>query len=178
MTGAGFRTMKFTKVAMAALMMAMMTGSGRADTATLTINVNFTRPSCNISVPSSYSLGDLVPGETGKEHPPLEITWRCEGNTPLNTALTAAVRAPSGGLEGDGKVYLITDSHQRTGVTLSLREKTSDNLIKLTGTEKFCSDTEGTTGMRTCTLTPVTDVSRGSVLGNASATLCFEVKYE
>lgn len=178
MTGAGFRTMKFTKVAMAALMMAMMTGSGRADTATLTINVNFTRPSCNISVPSSYSLGDLVPGETGKEHPTLEITWRCEGNTPLNTALTAAVRAPSGGLEGDGKVYLMTDSGQRTGVTLSLREKTSNNLIKLTGNEKFCSNTEGTTGMRTCTLTPVTDVSRGSVLGNASATLRFEVWYE
>lgn len=176
MTGAGFRTMKFTKVAMAALMMAMMTGSGRADTATLTINVNFTRPSCNISVPSSYWLEALVPGETGKNHPPLNITWSCEGNTPLNTALTAAI--VSGDSEGDGKVYLMTDSRQRTGVTLSLREKTSDNLIKLTGTEKFCSDTEGTTGMRTCTLTPVTDVSRGSVLGNASATLRFEVKYE
>lgn len=176
MTGAGFRTMKFTKVAMAALMMAMMTGSGRADTATLTINVNFTRPSCNISVPSSYRLEALVPGETGKNHPPLNITWRCEGNTPLNTALTAAI--VSGDSEGDGKVYLMTDSRQRTGVTLSLREKTSDNLIKLTGMEKFCSDTEGTTGMRTCTLTPVTDVSRGSVLGNASATLRFEVKYE
>ncbi|EPE6524284.1 F18 fimbrial protein FedE [Escherichia coli] len=168
--------MKFTKVAMAALMMAMMTGSGRADTATLTINVNFTRPSCDISVPPLYSLGDLVPGETGKNHSPLDITWRCEGNTPLNTALTAV--SDSGNLEGDGKVYLMTDSGQRTGVTLSLREKTSNNLIKLTGNEKFCSDTEGTTGMRTCTLTPVTDVSRGSVLGNASATLRFEVKYE
>lgn len=176
MTGAGFRTMKFTKVAMAALMMAMMTGSGRADTATLTINVNFTRPSCNIKVPSSYSLGDLVPGETGKNHPSLNITWSCEGNTPLNTALTAAI--VSGDSEGDGKVYLMTDSGQRTGVTLFLREKTSNNLIKLTGDDEFCSDTEGTTGMRTCTLTPVTDVSRGSVLGNASATLRFEVKYE
>ncbi len=175
MTGAGFRTMKFTKVAMAALMMAMMTGSGRADTATLTINVNFTRPSCNISVPSSYSLGELVPGETGKNHPSLNITWSCEGNTPLNTALTAAI--VSGDSEGDRKVYLMTDTDsRRTGVTLSLREK--DNLIKLTGDDKFCSDTEGTTGMRTCTLTPVTDVSRGSVLGKASATLRFEVKYK
>lgn len=178
MTGAGFRTMKFTKVAMAALMMAMMTGSGRADIATLTINVNFTRPSCNIRVPESYSLGDLVPGKTGKNHLPLNIVWSCEGNTPLNTALTAVI--VSGDLEGDGKVYLMTDSGQRTGVTLSLKEKTSDKLINLTGNEKFCSDTEGTTGMRmrTCTLTPVTEVSRGSVLGNASATLRFEVSYE
>lgn len=175
MTGAEFRVMKFTKATLAVLMMMVMTGSGQAATATLTIDVTFARPSCNIQVPSSHMLEALVPGETGKYHPSLKITWSCEGNTPLKTALTAAI--VSGDSEGEGKVHLMTDSRQRTGVTLSLREKTSGDLIKLTGTENFCSDTEGTTGMRTCTLIPVTDVPRGSVLGSASATLRFEVRY-
>ncbi|EEU9598337.1 F18 fimbrial protein FedE [Escherichia albertii] len=175
MTGGAFRAMKFTKAALALLMMIVMTGSGQAATATLTINVTSTQPSCNVTVPSSYMLEALVPGEMGKAHPPLKITWSCEGNTPLKTALTAAI--VSGDSEGDGKVHLVTDSRQRTGVTLSLREKTSGNLIKLTGKENFCGDTEGTTGMRTCTLTPVTDVSHGSGRGNASATLRFEVRY-
>lgn len=168
--------MKYTKAALALLMM-VMTDSGQADTktATLKINVTFARPSCNIQVPSSYELEALVPGETGKHHPSLNITWSCKGNTPLKTALTAAI--VSGGSEGEEKVRLITDSRQRTGVTLSLKENTNGGLIKLTGTENFCSDTEGTTGMRTCTLTPVTDVSHDSVPGHASATLRFEVGY-
>uniref|UniRef100_UPI0010F5AD37 F18 fimbrial protein FedE n=1 Tax=Escherichia albertii TaxID=208962 RepID=UPI0010F5AD37 len=114
--------MKLTKAALAALIMTVMTGSGQADTATLTINVTVTRPSCNITVPSPYMLEALVPGEMGKAHPPLKITWSCEGNTPLKTALTAAI--VWGDSEGDGKVHLMTDSRQRTGVTLSLREKT------------------------------------------------------
>lgn len=166
--------MKFTKAPLALLMM-VMTGSGQAVTSYLTIHVTYTQPSCNITVPSSHMLGPLISGETGKAHRPLEITWSCEGNTPRKTALTAAI--VSGDSEGDSKVYLMTDGRQRTGVTLSLREKTTSIPIKLTGNEPFCSDTEGTTGMRTCTLIPVTDVSRGSVLGNASATLRFEVRY-
>lgn len=55
--------MKFTKAALAALMMTVMTGSGQAATtatATLTINVTFTQPSCDIQVPSSYNLGLLT----------------------------------------------------------------------------------------------------------------------
>ncbi|EOC6713708.1 F18 fimbrial protein FedE [Escherichia coli] len=168
--------MKFTtKVAPALLMVTVMTGSGQAVTTTLTINVTTTQPGCNITVPSSHMLEALVPGKTGTDHPPLKIIWSCEGNTPLKTALAAAI--VSGDSEGDRRVHLMTDGRQRSGVTLSLREKTSGNLIKLTGTENFCSDTGGTTGMRTCTLIPVTDVSRGSVPGNASATLRFEVRY-
>lgn len=58
--------MKFTKTALAALMM-VVAGSTQATTtatATLTINVTFTQPSCNITVPASYNLGLLTPGET------------------------------------------------------------------------------------------------------------------
>ncbi|ELD0501567.1 F18 fimbrial protein FedE, partial [Escherichia coli] len=83
--------MKFTKAALAALMM-VVAGSGQADnsaTATLTINVTFTQPSCNITVPPSYNLGTLTPGS--KTHAPLNITWKCEGDTPVTTALTAAI---------------------------------------------------------------------------------------
>ncbi|EEZ9068039.1 F18 fimbrial protein FedE [Escherichia coli] len=163
--------MKFTKAALALLMMMVMTDSGQAATTTLTIDVTFARPSCNIQVPSSYELGPLVPGKSGVEHSPLRITWSCEG-TPLKTALIAAIS--SGYSEGDWKVNLMTNDRQRTGVTLSLRDNTSSALIKLTGTEDFCSHTEGS---GTCILTPVTDVTRDSVLGNASATLSFEVKY-
>ena len=174
--------MRFTKAALAALMMVVMTGSGQAATtatATLTINVTFTQPSCDIQVPSSYNLGLLVQGEQNKEHAPLNITWTCEGDAPLKTALTAAV-VGSEEKQGDEKVYLMTNDHQRTGATLSLKEKKTGSLIKLTGPDggnPFCSDEKEDTGMRTCTLIPVTDVSRDGALGMASARLKFEVAY-
>ncbi|EPB2926246.1 hypothetical protein ACRDUJ_003965 [Escherichia coli] len=53
--------MKFTKAALAALMMTVMTGSGQAATATLTINVTFTQPGCDIQMPSSYNPDILTP---------------------------------------------------------------------------------------------------------------------
>lgn len=169
--------MKFTKAAMAVLMM-MMTGSGQtATTAMLTINVTFTQPSCDIKVPASYNLGVLTPGE--KVHAPLDITWTCKGNTPVKTALTAAI--VKGSLSGDEKVILQTDGGSNTGVTLSLREKVSNKLIKLTGPTAggfFCSDTSAISGvMRTCLLTPETNVSQSGSFGSVSATLRFEVGY-
>lgn len=172
--------MKFTKAALAALMM-VVAGSGQAATsatATLTINVTFTQPSCDITVPASYNLGTLTPGS--KPHAPLNITWKCEGDTPVTTALTAAIA--KGKASGDEKVVLLTDSGTPTGATLSLREKKSARLIKLTGPsagDYFCSDENATPGttMRTCTLTPETNVSQNGPFGLASATLRFEVGY-
>ncbi|HHI2105620.1 TPA: F18 fimbrial protein FedE [Escherichia coli] len=175
--------MKFTKAALAALMMMVVAGSGQAATsatATLTINVTFTQPSCDITVPASYNLGTLTPGS--KTHAPLDISWKCEGDTPVTTALTAAIA--KGNASGDEKVVLLTDSGTPTGATLSLREKksTSTSLIKLTGPgagDYFCSDENATPGttMRTCTLTPETNVSQNGPFGLASATLRFEVGY-
>ncbi|EFM6587668.1 F18 fimbrial protein FedE [Escherichia coli] len=181
MTGAEFRTMKFTKAVLAALMM-VVAGSGQADTsatATLIINVTFTQPSCEITVPPSYNLGTLTPGS--KPHTPLNITWKCEGDTPVKTALTAVI-VRGGTASRDDQVVLLTDSGTPTGATLSLRENKSTSLIKLTGPgagDYFCSDdsvTPGTT-MRTCTLTPETNVSQNGPFGLASATLRFEVGY-
>lgn len=178
--------MKFTKAALAALMM-VVAGSGQAatsTTATLRINVTFTQPSCDITVPASYNLGTLTPGS--KTHAPLDIYWKCEGDTPVTTALTAAI--VKGTASGDDKVILKTDSGTDTGATLSLREKksTSTSLIKLTGSltgpgagDYFCSDDSATPGItrRTCTLTPETNVSQNGPFGLASATLRFIVGY-
>lgn len=172
--------MKFIKAALAALMM-VMAGSGQAATsaeATLMINVTFTQPSCDIQAPISYNLGTLTPEV--KTHAPLEITWTCaDGGTPVKTALTAAI--VKGRASDDDKVILQTDRGTDTGATLSLREKVSSALIKLTGpTEEnyFCSDANAVSGVRrTCTLTPETKVSQSGPFGLASATLRFEVGY-
>ncbi|WP_284675590.1 F18 fimbrial protein FedE [Escherichia coli] len=168
--------MTFTKAVLAVLMMVVTVGDVQAaTTATLTINVTFTQPTCNIAVPTSYNLGSLTPGS--KEHGDLKITWTCDGNMPIKTALTAGIVA--GSADGNDKVRLMVDG-QTTDVVLSLREKGSD-LIKLTGhnaKDYFCSDAKNVTGMRTCTLTPVTTVvyqnGRG---GRVSATLDFAVAY-
>ncbi len=174
--------MKFTKAALAALaalMMTVMAGSGQAATttatATLTINATFTMPSCDIQVPSSYNLGTLTPGT--KEHGDLKITWTCEGAQSVKTALTAGIVA--GIADGDNKVRLMAGG-QATGAVLSLRDKSDRSLIKLTGHQAggyFCSDSSATTGMRTCTLTPITEVDRNGPFGLASATLNFAVAY-
>lgn len=172
--------MKFTKATLAGvLMMMVMSGRGQgadttSTTTTLTIHVTFTQPGCNIQVPSSYNLGTLTPGE--KEHEDLKITWTCEGDAQIKTALTASI--VTGIADGDNKVRLMSGG-QATGAELSLRDKSDGTLIKLTGHEAkdyFCSDSSVTTGMRTCTLTPVTKVDRGT-FGLVSATLNFAVAY-
>lgn len=170
--------MKFSKAALAALM-TMMAGGVQAAlspaSVDVSIEVTFTQPSCEIRVPSSYDLGVLVHGESGREHTPLHITVDC-GGTPQKTALTAGtVGSPD--KAGDEKVYLMKNG-QRTGAMLSLKEKGATDLIKLTGldTDVFCKDTAGSAS-RTCTLIPVTDVSRDGVLGEASATLRFGIVY-
>lgn len=173
--------MKFTKAALVALMITVMTSSGQAATtatATLSINVTFTQPSCDITVPTLYNLGTLTPGQ--KTHAPLEITRKCDGDTPVKTALTAAI--VKGSASGSEKVVLQMDSGTDTGATLSLKEKVSNRLIKLTGPvvgDYFCSDENAVAGatMRTCTLTPETNVSQSGPFGLASATLRFEVGY-
>lgn len=175
--------MRFTKGVLAALMLTVTADGAQAATnavnvsATVRINVTFTAPTCNIKVPSSYDLGTLTPGP--KEHGPLNITWSCEGDTPIKTALTAEV--VTGGRDATNeKVYLVTDGNQATGAALSLKE--GGSFIKLTGSQAgdyFCSDTGAVAGVteRTCTLTPVTNVSQNGPFGLASATLRFEVGY-
>ncbi|MDL7099613.1 F18 fimbrial subunit FedE [Escherichia coli] len=178
MTGEGFRVMKFPKIALIALIMVMMISDVEATnstTAVLTINVTFTPPSCDIKMPSSYDLGILTPGI--KEHGDFQITWNCEGNEPIKTALTASIS--SGVAEGDNKVRLIANN-QASGATLFLKEKNSGSLIKLTGHDAqdyFCSDSRETTGMRICTLIPVTETSLIGPFGRGYSTLSFAIAY-
>ncbi|WP_187168000.1 F18 fimbrial subunit FedE [Escherichia coli] len=178
MTGEGFRVMKFPKIALIALIMVMMISDVEATnstTAVLTINVTFTPPSCDIKMPSSYDLGILTPGR--KEHGNFQITWNCEGNEPIKTALTASIIY--GVAEGDNKVRLIANN-QPLGATLFLKEKNSGSLIKLTGHDAqdyFCSDSRETTGMRICTLIPVTETSLIGPFGRGYSTLSFAIAY-
>lgn len=178
MTGVGFKVMKFTKIALATLVMVMsgstQTASASTATTTVTINVTVTQPSCHIMLPSSYDLGTLTPGS--KEHNDLKITWSCEGE-PLKTALTAGI--VTGIADGDTKVRLMADGRP-AGATLSLREKGGNALIKLTGHNAkgyFCEDKNTVTGMRSCTLTPITNVETQGPFGKVSATLNFAVSY-
>ncbi|EFG0720612.1 F18 fimbrial protein FedE [Escherichia coli] len=178
MTGEGFRVMKFPKTALTALIMVMMVGDVEATsstTAVLTINVTFTPPSCDLQMPSSYDLGTLTPGR--KVHGDFQITWNCEGNEPIKTALTANII--SGVAEGNNKVRLIANN-QASGATLFLQEKNSGSLVKLTGHDAldyFCSDDRETTGMRICTLIPVTETSLTGPFGRGDATLSFAIAY-
>lgn len=171
--------MKFTKATLAALMM-LVVGRAQAatnNTATLTINVTFTQPSCNITVPASYNLGLLTPGER-KSHGDMIITWECEGGMPRETALTAAI--VTGTAENDYETVRLKTDTGDSRAALSLIEKKSNTLVKLTGPDAgnyFCRDVNAATGIHTCTLVPVTEVTDQGALGPASATLRFEVGY-
>lgn len=171
--------MKFTKIALAAVMMIVIISDVQATSpasALLTINVTYIQKSCDIQVPPSYNLGTLTPGR--KEHGDLKITWVCEGDIPIKTALTAGI--VTGNAEGDNKVRLMAGS-QSTGAVLSLKE--NDTLITLTTLTDhdtgnyFCSDPTEVVGMRSCMLTPVTEVDQKGPFGLASATLKFSVAY-
>lgn len=180
MTGGEFRVMKFTKAVRASLLTMMMTSAAQAAqtaTAIMKIDVTLTQPGCDIQVPSLYNLDILTPG--GKEHFPLNIIWTCKGNTPIKTALTAAI--VKGMASGDEKVILLTDNGSESGATLSLKEKTTSRLIKLTGPAQddyFCNDASAVADQtRTCTLIPETQVSQNGPFGLVSATLRFDVGY-
>ena len=171
--------MKFTKIALAALMMVLIIDHVEATSpasALLTINVTYIKKSGDIQVPSSYNLGSLTLGR--KEHGDLKVTWTCEGDIPYKTALTAQII--KGDPEGDNKVRLIDDT-QSSGAVLSLKE--NDTLITLktltdqdTGNH-FCSDQKEAVGIRNCMLTPVTEVDQKGSFGLASVTLRFSVVY-
>ena len=173
--------MKFTKAALAALMLAMTTGSApAATTATATLTINVTPPptSCNVTVPALYGLGVLKQGEI-QRHGNLEITWECEGDTPVKTALTADI--VKGYREGESDVFLVAGDGKKSDVKLYLWHWDSGAKIKLTGPgakDYFCKDTSAVANMmRTCKVTPYTIVSPGAQGQTVSATLRFEVEY-
>ncbi|EEQ2598600.1 F18 fimbrial protein FedE [Escherichia coli] len=172
MIGEVYRLMKFTKIALALLMMVVVISDVQATSsasAVLTINVTYIPKSCDIQVPSSYNLGVLTPGK--REHGNMEITWYCEGDIPIKTALKAEI--VNGYAEDDNKVRLMI-ANQPSGAVLSLKEK--DTPIALTG-NNFCSDLTEDLGMRSCMITPETEVEPNGPFGLASATLKFTVVY-
>lgn len=175
MTGAGFRAMKFTKTMLAAAILISTTAT-EVISATITINVAFTAPTCNVTVDPTYNLGILVVGEAEKPHRPMPVKWDCQGGTggTGKSFLTARV---TNGLADPSKesVELLSKSGAKSGsgVFLSLRAKNAP--VKIDGTTAICEQT-GPQGQ--CDLTPVTKVPTGSVqLGGVEGALVFEAKY-
>lgn len=180
MTGAEFRTMKLNRLLLAVMMFACVTDTSLAvDTVTkqtkVTIYASFTQPSCNINVPKSYNLGLLTPGV--KTHAPLDITWECVGASELNTALIATSAADS--LESSGEAVQLMVNNKPNGTILWLKEKDTDRVINLTGgsANSFCSNVWRDGETSSCTLIPYTEVHSNDIVGQASATLNFEVVY-
>lgn len=174
--------MKFTKIGkLNAMLLVACAYLGKVHaateaTATLTINVTFTAPTCTITVPPTYNLGILQLNET-KEHSPLVVDWSCEGGGPIKTALTASVVTGILGSTQD-KVKMLGEDGSENGTTLTLKEKSSGQNIKLTGSDVdvFCSGTA--TGSRSCELIPVTETHQGDTPGRINATLRFAVAYQ
>ncbi|EAA5420936.1 fimbrial protein [Salmonella enterica subsp. enterica serovar Newport] len=145
-------------------------------TASLIIEAILTKPTCMITVPTTYDLGQLIRGQV-REHEPLLINVNCPGKDSLKTALKAKVIA--GRLEGDDKVQMLVNG-QGNGTLLSLKpvnESGASSPVKLTGAASgtFCE--VDTVGYRQCQLIPVTEVHSEDTPGHASATLLFEVVY-
>ncbi|KAB7714799.1 F18 fimbrial protein FedE [Plesiomonas shigelloides] len=174
--------MKFTKIRkLCSILFAACSFVGVAhaateSSATLTINVTFVAPTCTIDVPSTYNLGGLQLNQT-KEHAPLMVKWSCEGADPVKTALTASV--VTGTLDStQDKVKMLGEDGRENGTTLSLKEKSSGQKIKLTGsdTDVFCSG--NAVGDRSCELIPITETHIGDAPGQINSTLRFAVVYQ
>lgn len=168
---------------LSALMLTIVSINSQAATSastSLIVNVIYTPPSCNITMPSSYDLGTLLPGGE-VEHPSFDLNLDCSATDyPLKTALTATI--VKGNAVSDNKVRLVRSDGLETSAFLFLKESGGTSPIKLTGSGAnmqgaFCSDATAVIGPRTCKLTPVTKVESGGVFGLASATLRFQVSY-
>ncbi|EDU8832236.1 fimbrial protein [Salmonella enterica subsp. enterica] len=174
--------MRFSKITMITIWFAvvgMLSPAYAANSANaiLAINATFTKPSCTISAPPNYDLGELVRGQV-KEHELLLINIECPGAQSTKTALTAKVL--TGILESSqDKVQMMVNGKQN-GTFLSFKSVNNtgtNSLIKLTGApqDAFCEVDSGES--RQCQLIPVTEVHAADIPGHASAVLLFEVIY-
>lgn len=145
--------------------------SGAAEVGSVQIMVETLRPTCNLTVQSTYDLGVLPLRE--KKHVAFPVSIDCSGS--VRTALTAT--NTSGTLQTDNYRIAIPlkGTTNSQGPFLWL-ENPGGGKIKLTGaqSDKFC-DASGQN--RVCNLIPVTDVSEGVPYGKGSATISFSIFY-
>lgn len=134
---------------------------GTLTTTVITENIT---PSCDISVPQEILLGTLPNGT--KKHPSFKLSLTCKNDT--KTALVASI--VKGNLSGSDTVTM------SNGSLLRLEDNTNST-IKLQGkdSESFCLG--NFLGLRSCELTPVTEVHSNDNKGNAEAILNFKIIY-
>lgn len=133
---------------------------GSLTTTVITENI---APSCDIHVPHEIYLGTLENGT--RKHSPFELSVTCKDNT--KTAFVASI--VKGKLSGADAVTMSNGS--------LLRLENENSNIKLQGknTDSFCLGQSS--GIRTCELTPVTEVDANNQRGKAEATLNFKIIY-
>lgn len=134
-----------------------------------TINV---KPStCDLTVQSTYSLGDLPLG-TRKDYSPFDITITCPVS--MKTAITA--RNLNGVLSSNGQQVAIPMSNPGKGKGPFFWLNYDSSRIYLRGLESdaFCSSTGVS---RKCSLTPGTRADIDSSWGAGSVTIGFTVIY-
>ncbi|EPV4610406.1 hypothetical protein ACV4SA_003029 [Escherichia coli] len=150
--------------------------SARASTktlsSTLTINVNFFAPSCDVKVPSEYDLGSLTPGNK-IEHKKINIEISCIDSYSYSTGLIASVR--KGTLDTFQTSVQMLTNDEENGPFLSLKDE-GGTLIKMTGnkSDAFCI---GGDKKRICSITPISNVPSDAISGRVIAVINFSIIY-
>ncbi len=131
------------------------------------------RPTCSVSVDPTKELGELEKGE--QEHSGFPVNVTCSGS--VRHALTAepVVRR---GVQPDNERIVVPiggRSPSGAGPFLSLRDE-KGSTIKLTGKkdDAFCTSTDDDAS---CYITPVTEVTESSPVGEGSVSIRFNLIY-
>lgn len=155
-----------------------------SDSVNVTFSMSVPTPTCTMSVKNNASntivLGELVRGETDKEHSAFVIVADCNGvgGTGRNS-LTATASNNSQQQLMTNKVWVAVKMGNLAIDTTrgpQLKLITSDNKadVMLDGSRPFCT----TTGTRMeCPLIPVTSVYNGAPTGSGSAVVQFTMNY-
>lgn len=159
------------------LMITLPHGHAATATATVIINATFTMQPCTLTLPATVQLGRLNIGTT--THSPVKIDIDCPDGAEVETGLYA--QNMSGVLSGTDKMTMAPASGSVAGnPALFWLKESGGATVKLDGTgadiagNAFCRDTGR---IRSCTLTPVTQVFADTVREEVGATVRFNVKY-
>ncbi|TQN75418.1 UNVERIFIED_ORG: hypothetical protein FHU00_5028 [Citrobacter freundii] len=160
------------------LLLPLMARAATSGTATIQVTINNPKPTCNVSVRSSYDLGTLSRGQE-KRHAEFPITLACTGS--VKSALTASLGSGRAELQPDQyKVSVSVDGQSApspNGPFFWLLDSSNNRPVKLTnaGADAFCTATGQN---RTCKVTPVTHVMANSMWGSRGAVrVVFNVIY-
>ena len=152
--------------------MALFSSFGEAkDSAETRFTITVKQSTCDLTVQSTYSLGDVPLGTKGN-HEPFDITITCPVS--MKTAITA--KNLSGVLDSDGQRVTIPMSNpgKGKGPFFWLTHDSSRIYLRGQESEAFCSSTAVS---KKCSLTPGTRANIDSPWGAGAVTIGFTVIY-